>query len=63
MAEELKNTTLGVCPNCKGDTVFKETKSKYIYKCGLCYKFAKQYKNGKIHWFKMSDNPQYSRHI
>lgn len=49
---------LGMCPHCLDFTRFKivdETKSKDILKCMICMKDVKQYKNGKIHYEKVTE--------
>jgi hypothetical protein len=39
--------------------VFDATEDVNIYTCGLCYKKAKQWKNGKIHWAVITDDNSY----
>ena len=68
MAEKLidpNDPTLmvGQCPHCKSDTVFRKTRDKNIYTCRVCYKTAKQFKNGKIHWFKVSETHPYIDYV
>ena len=60
-----KDPTLivGQCPHCKADTVFKKTGNKNIFLCRVCYKTAKQWKNGKIHWFKVSETHPYIDYV
>ena len=53
------DTVVGQCPNCRRDTVFDATEDINIYTCGLCYKKAKQWKNGKIHWAVITDDQPY----
>lgn len=58
-----KDTTVGICPNCKRETVFEPTEDKAIYNCGICYRKAKQWKNGKIHWAVITDDNRYVDYI
>lgn len=54
-----EDTVVGTCPNCKHETVFTPTKKHDVFTCMSCYKRAKQWKNGKIHWAVISDNHPY----
>lgn len=48
--------SFGNCPHCKESTTFFPTKLKQVYECELCDKKVRQYKNGKVHWFKMGED-------
>lgn len=50
---------VGRCPSCRKETIFEETEDKNIYTCAVCYKKAKQWKNGKIHWAAITDDHPY----
>jgi len=54
-----EDTIVGRCPNCTKETIFEPTKDKDIFTCIVCYKKAKQWVNGKIHWAVISDDHPY----
>jgi len=58
-----KEALLGVCPNCSRETIFMSTDKKNINTCGLCFMKAKQWKNGKIHWAKITEEKDYVDYI
>jgi len=54
-----EDTVVGTCPNCKKATVFEPTEKKDVFTCQSCYKNARQWKNGKIHWAVITDDHPY----
>ena len=57
------DTVVGICPNCKQQTIFHPTKKHDVFTCKLCHKIAKQWKNGKIHWAVITDDHPYVDYI
>jgi uncharacterized protein (DUF983 family) len=45
----------GKCPHCSETTTFFPTETKSVFECEICEKKVKQYKNGKVHWFKIGE--------
>lgn len=58
-----EDTVVGRCPNCTKETVFEATDKKDVYTCVVCFKKAKQWKNGKIHWAVITDDHPYVDHL
>jgi len=54
-----EDTVVGKCPNCQKETVFTPTDDEHIFNCVSCFKKAKQWKNGKIHWAVITDDHPY----
>jgi len=46
----------GKCPHCEEHTTFFPTAKLEIYECESCDKKVRQYKNGKVHWYKLGDD-------
>lgn len=55
MEKKLLESTLGVCPYCKQNTVFVPTATDLIFICDYCNKQVQQFLNGKIHWTAVAD--------
>lgn len=55
----IEDLALGKCPSCFEFVTFVPTKKKDIFVCEVCDDKIRQYKNGKIHWYKYTEEPIY----
>jgi hypothetical protein len=52
---QISDLALGKCPHCSEFATFIPTRKKDIFICDACEDKVRQYKNGKIHWYKYND--------
>ena len=52
---QIEDLALGKCPHCSEFVTFIPTKKKDVFICDACEDKVRQYKNGRIHWYKYHD--------